>query len=361
LDSEPTIRSAPFLIILSSNTHSFQFTDLLIFSLSVSTRFPRQADLDSKRPSINALSLISGVIAIAETADSAATSETAAGGEAAVAAKAKLLFQAFDFMQKGVITDAEVTMLFESVWSAVGSMTGYGSSSNGNSNSISSDSLVDDGERSSTQDGDGDEEEDGVSSMARNTEALVKWLKDQRKAQGVVVAPPSRSRSRSKGRKKNRSRGAGGGCNGGGGDGGVIGDSDSALRESGGWRRAANERKGGGAAPAFASAASFVDDDDDDDYFGVSSGSAGGNNGGMEGEEQEGEVVVLGEAEFVAWAVEAVGKLGDAKHLPDLMFKVRRRCCCCSLLLSMFKVRCCFQKMKKMKGGGGLVELFWCC
>ena len=60
-----------------------------------------------KRPSINALSLISGIIAVSDTAVGAHP-----GLEGSVAsvvgAKARLVFRAFDFMSRGTITEAEV-------------------------------------------------------------------------------------------------------------------------------------------------------------------------------------------------------------------------------------------------------------
>jgi Ca2+-binding EF-hand superfamily protein len=85
-----------------------------------------QTELKTKRPSINTLSLISGIIAVADSNNKNKKSN--------IDKKANLIFQAFDLMDKGVITETEATILFSSVWRAIGVMSGMGGDNLGRNN-----------------------------------------------------------------------------------------------------------------------------------------------------------------------------------------------------------------------------------
>jgi len=103
--------------------------------------------------SINTLSLISGVVVVS------GTGEEDVRGDGQVEDKARLAFQAFDFMQGGAITATECTILFLSLWRAVAIMSGLGS-----------------------------ELPDGR--MERNTAALLKWInKDSTKKVVALLLP----------------------------------------------------------------------------------------------------------------------------------------------------------------------------
>ena len=139
----------------------------------------------SRSTSINALLLISGVIALAGTSEASnskksvavevadAKAKTSAAGEGAPAAeaasvllgaKARLVFSAFDFMERGVVTDAEVTILFISLFRAISSMAKLGSSS-----SSSSSALIDPTSAAATGETGGEDKQSFEASMGRNT------------------------------------------------------------------------------------------------------------------------------------------------------------------------------------------------
>ena len=90
----------------------FHYSLILLFSLtsltpSLSFLFQAKDELGKKQSaSINTLSLISGVVVIS------GTGEEDVRGDGQVEDKARLAFQAFDFMQGGAITATECTILF---------------------------------------------------------------------------------------------------------------------------------------------------------------------------------------------------------------------------------------------------------
>jgi len=159
----------------------------------------------SRSTSINALLLISGVIALAGTSEASnskksvavevadAKAKTSAAGEGAPAAeaasvllgaKARLVFSAFDFMERGVVTDAEVTILFISLFRAISSMAKLGSSS-----SSSSSALIDPTSAAATATG-GEDKQSFEASMGRNTKALLKALAANPAAKSSIASSP---------------------------------------------------------------------------------------------------------------------------------------------------------------------------
>jgi hypothetical protein len=160
----------------------------------------------SRSTSINALLLISGVIALAGTSEASnskksvavevadAKAKTSAAGEGAPAAeaasvllgaKARLVFSAFDFMERGVVTDAEVTILFISLFRAISSMAKLGSSS-----SSSSSALIDPTSAAATGETGGEDKQSFEASMGRNTKALLKALAANPAAKSSIASSP---------------------------------------------------------------------------------------------------------------------------------------------------------------------------
>lgn len=160
----------------------------------------------SRSTSINALLLISGVIALAGTSEASnskksvavevadAKAKTSAAGEGATAAeaasvllgaKARLVFSAFDFMERGVVTDAEVTILFISLFRAISSMAKLGSSS-----SSSSSALIDPTSAAATGETGGEDKQSFEASMGRNTKALLKALAANPAAKSSIASSP---------------------------------------------------------------------------------------------------------------------------------------------------------------------------
>ena len=107
---------------------------------------------------INALTLLSGIIALSNTSDAYLMS--AAASRAAVQDKARLIFRCMSccqLNQRGILTATELTILFISLWRAVGCMSG-----------LRKEEVIEE-------------------AMRRNTQALVIWLENQ--------APPGKDDS----------------------------------------------------------------------------------------------------------------------------------------------------------------------
>jgi hypothetical protein len=107
-------------------------------------------------------------------------------------AKARLVFSAFDFMQRGVVTDAEITILFISLFRAVSTMAKLGPS---NSLGVPGTGAPGSGPVGSGPEQQGQQDFDAA--MGRNTAALLKAIGAYHPGRAGGRAPsPSFSSSR---------------------------------------------------------------------------------------------------------------------------------------------------------------------